>query len=311
MTTLEQIEKSYKSMLLSIKDGVNPLEFHKEILAKKLARLEEIKESIPEEGIDRVVMGELMHIEKATLVNDFDLEIKKSKREIVSIERAMRKGLVTNDVKELETEKVTATEEAVNTKEKTKFEDYKATHILKNPTIEIAKDVRITINEEEYVVSGSIYKDAINYSNYKAGKIISKYIDIKKDDLEKYTKLANLDKGLLYAIDQSGMNDNDKGMLIKDYIKKAKNKTNQEAIVRYNLREISETSFIRLWLKLEMKAEDKAKVYAVANAAAENGLAEIKGQFTRSWKDKLINMIEAGSKVKRLAAASSVYNQSK
>lgn len=311
MTTLEQIEKSYKSMLLSIKDGANPLEFHKEILAKKLARLEEIKESIPEEGIDRVVMGELMHIEKATLVNDFDLEIKKSKREIVSIERAMRKGLVTNDVKELETEKVTATEEAVNTKEKTKFEDYKATHILKNPTIEIAKDVRITINEEEYVVSGSIYKDAINYSNYKAGKIISKYIDIKKDDLEKYTKLANLDKGLLYAIDQSGMSDNDKGMLIKDYIKKAKNKTNQEAIVRYNLREISETSFIRLWLKLEMKAEDKAKVYAVANAAAENGLAEIKGQFTRSWKDKLINMIEAGSKVKRLAAASSAYNQSK
>lgn len=311
MTTLEQIEKSYKSMLLSIKDGANPLEFHKEILAKKIARLEEIKESIPEEGIDRVVMGELMHIEKATLVNDFDLEIKKSKREIVSIERAMRKGLVTNDVKELETEKVTATEEAVNTKEKTKFEDYKATHILKNPTIEIAKDVRITINEEEYVVSGSIYKDAINYSNYKAGKIISKYIDIKKDDLEKYTKLANLDKGLLYAIDQSGMSDNDKGMLIKDYIKKAKNKTNQEAIVRYNLREISETSFIRLWLKLEMKAEDKAKVYAVANAAAENGLAEIKGQFTRSWKDKLINMIEAGNKVKRLAAASSVYNQSK
>ncbi len=311
MTTLEQIEKSYKSMLLSIKDGANPLEFHKEILAKKIARLEEVKESIPEEGIDRVVMGELMHIEKATLVNDFDLEIKKSKREIVSIERAMRKGLVTNDVKELETEKVTIAEEAVNTKEETKFEDYKATHILKNPTIEIAKDVRITINEEEYVVSGSIYKDAINYSNYKAGKIISKYIDIKKDDLEKYTKLANLDKGLLYAIDQSGMNDNDKGMLIKDYIKKAKNKTNQEAIVRYNLREISETSFIRLWLKLEMKAEDKAKVYAVANAAAENGLAEIKGQFTRSWKDKLINMIEAGNKVKRLAAASSAYNQSK
>ena len=311
MTTLEQIEKSYKSMLLSIKDGANPLEFHKEILAKKIARLEEVKESIPEEGIDRVVMGELMHIEKATLVNDFDLEIKKSKREIVSIERAMRKGLVTNDVKELETEKVTIAEEAVNTKEETKFEDYKATHILKNPTIEIAKDVRITINEEEYVVSGSIYKDAINYSNYKAGKIISKYIDIKKDDLEKYTKLANLDKGLLYAIDQSGMNGNDKGMLIKDYIKKAKNKTNQEAIVRYNLREISETSFIRLWLKLEMKAEDKAKVYAVANAAAENGLAEIKGQFTRSWKDKLINMIEAGNKVKRLAAASSVYNQSK
>ena len=311
MTTLEQIEKSYKSMLLSIKDGANPLEFHKEILAKKIARLEEIKESIPEEGIDRVVMGELMHIEKATLVNDFDLEIKKSKREIVSIERAMRKGLVTNDVKELEAEKVTIAEKAVNTKEETKFEDYKATHILKNPTIEIAKDVRITINEEEYVVSGSIYKDAINYSNYKAGKIISKYIDIKKDDLEKYTKLANLDKGLLYAIDQSGMNDNDKGMLIKDYIKKAKNKTNQEVIVRYNLREISETSFIRLWLKLEMKAEDKAKVYAVANAAAENGLAEIKGQFTRSWKDKLINMIEAGSKVKRLAAASSVYNQSK
>ena len=311
MTTLEQIEKSYKSMLLSIKDGANPLEFHKEILAKKIARLEEIKESIPEEGIDRVVMGELMHIEKATLVNDFDLEIKKSKREIVSIERAMRKGLVTNDVKELEAEKVTIAEKAVNTKEETKFEDYKATHILKNPTIEIAKDVRITINEEEYVVSGSIYKDAINYSNYKAGKIISKYIDIKKDDLEKYTKLANLDKGLLYAIDQSGMNDNDKGMLIKDYIKKAKNKTNQEVIVRYNLREISETSFIRLWLKLEMKAEDKAKVYAVANAAVENGLAEIKGQFTRSWKDKLINMIEAGSKVKRLAAASSVYNQSK
>ena len=311
MTTLEQIEKSYKSMLLSIKDGANPLEFHKEILAKKIARLEEVKESIPEEGIDRVVMGELMHIEKATLVNDFDLEIKKSKREIVSIERAMRKGLVTNDVKELETEKVTIAEEAVNTKEETKFEDYKATHILKNPTIEIAKDVRITINEEEYVVSGSIYKDAINYSNYKAGKIISKYIDIKKDDLEKYTKLVNLDKGLLYAIDQSGMNGNDKGMLIKDYIKKAKNKTNQEAIVRYNLREISETSFIRLWLKLEMKAEDKAKVYAVANAAAENGLAEIKGQFTRSWKDKLINMIEAGNKVKRLAAASSVYNQSK
>ena len=311
MTTLEQIEKSYKSMLLSIKDGANPLEFHKEILAKKIARLEEVKESIPEEGIDRVVMGELMHIEKATLVNDFDLEIKKSKREIVSIERAMRKGLVTNDVKELEAEKVTIAEKAVNTKEETKFEDYKATHILKNPTIEIAKDVRITINEEEYVVSGSIYKDAINYSNYKAGKIISKYIDIKKDDLEKYTKLANLDKGLLYAIDQSGMNDNDKGMLIKDYIKKAKNKTNQEAIVRYNLREISETSFIRLWLKLEMKAEDKAKVYAVANAAAENGLAEIKGQFTRSWKDKLINMIEAGNKVKRLAAASSAYNQSK
>ena len=311
MTTLEQIEKSYKSMLLSIEDGANPLEFHKEVLAKKLARLEEIKESIPEEGIDRVVMGELMHIEKATLVNDFDLEIKKSKREIVSIERAMRRSLVANDVKELETEKVIATEKVVNTKEETKFEDYKATHILKDPTIEIAKDVRITINEEEYVVSGSIYKDAINYSNYKAGKIISKYIDIKKDDLEKYTKLANLDKGLLYAIDQSGMNDNDKGMLIKDYIKKAKNKTNQEAIVRYNLREISETSFIRLWLKLEMKAEDKAKVYAVANAAAENGLAEIKGQFTRSWKDKLINMIEAGSKVKRLAAASSAYNQSK
>ena len=306
MTTLEQIEKSYKNMLLSIEDGANPLEFHKKVLAKKLARLEEIKMSIPENGIDRVVMGELMHIDKVTLENDFDAEIKKAKKEITSIDRALRKGV--SMAEETEVEKVEEAKKIVETAKETQFVDYKATHILKDPTIEVAKDVRMKIGEEEYVVAGNIYKEAINYSNFKAGKIISKYIDIKKDDLEKYVKLACLDKGLLYAIDQSGMEDSDKGSLIKEYIKKAKNKTNSEAIVRYNLREISETSFIRLWLKLEMKAEDKAKVYAVANAAAENGLAEIKGQFTRSWKDKLINMIEAGSKVKRLAQASTATN---
>ena len=313
MTTLEQIEKSYKSMLLTIKDGQDPTKFHKDVLEHKLLRLEEIDKSIPEQGIDRVVVGELIHISADSLHYDFEKEIKKTKKDIASCERAIRKGVVMAKEVELVPEKEPeVVKEAKRIVEEAKVEhDYQATHILKNPTIEIAKNITISVNDEEYIVSGSIYKEAINYSNYKAGRIIAKYIDLKKADLEKYSKLENLDKGLLYAIDQSGMNDNDKGVLIKEYIKKAKQKTNSMPMCRYNLREISETSLIRTWLKLEMKAEDKAKVYAVANAAAENGLAEIKGQFTRSWKDKLITMIEAGSKVKRLAAASTVSDLNK